>query len=151
MPASMTVDEKLAGLRTALNRHNYFYHVLDSPEITDSAYDELMNELLALEKLHPDKFSEDSPSSRVGGSPLSKFEKIVHKIPMLSLDKCSTEQELKAWSSRIEGRLISKSKVSYVCEPKIDGVAISLIYKEGAYTHRRAHQTHDQRGWRVGG
>ena len=127
----MTVDEKLADLRTALNRYNYCYHVLDSPEITDSAYDELMNELLALEKLHPDKFSEDSPSSRVGGSPLSKFEKIVHKIPMLSLDKCSTEQELKAWSSRIEGRLISKSKVSYVCEPKIDGVAISLIYKEG--------------------
>ncbi len=127
----MSVDEKLAGLRAALNRHNYLYHVLDSPEVTDSAYDELMSELLALETLHPDKISEDSPSSRVGGNPLSKFEKIVHKRPMLSLDKCSTEQELNAWFSRIDGRLTSKSMVSYVCEPKIDGVAISLTYKEG--------------------
>ena len=116
----MFVDEKLAELREALNRHNYLYHVRDSPEITDSAYDELMSELLVLEKLHPDKISEDSPSSRVGGSPLSKFEKIVHKRPMLSLDKCSTEQELKAWFSRIKSRLISKSTISYVCEPKID-------------------------------
>ena len=127
----MSVDEKLAELRAALNRHNYLYHVLDSPKITDSAYDELMEELLALEKLHPDKISEDSPSSRVGGIPLSKFEKIEHKRPMLSLDKCSSEQELKAWFSRIEGRLISKSTVSYVCEPKIDGVAVSLTYKKG--------------------
>ena len=127
----MSVDEKLAELRAALNQHNHLYHVLDSPEITDSAYDKLMSELLSLEKLHPDKVSTDSPSSRVGGSPLSKFEKIVHKKPMLSLDKCSSEQELKAWFSRIKGRLISKSTVSYVCEPKIDGVAISLTYKEG--------------------
>ena len=66
----MSVDEKLAELRAALNQHNHLYHVLDSPEITDSAYDELMSKLLALEKLHPDKISEDSPSSRVGGSPL---------------------------------------------------------------------------------
>ena len=127
----MAVDDKLAELREALNRHNYLYHVRDSPEITDSAYDELMSELLVLEKLHPDKISEDSPSRRVGGSPLSKFEKILHKRPMLSLDKCSTEQDLKAWFSRIEGRLTSNSMVSYVCEPKIDGVAISLTYKEG--------------------
>ena len=127
----MSVDEKLAELRAALNRHNYLYHVLDSPEITDSAYDGLMSELLALETLYPNKIAEDSPSSRVGGSPLSKFEKIVHKKPMLSLDKCSSEQELKAWFSRIKGRLIAKSAVSYVCEPKIDGVAISLTYKDG--------------------
>ena len=76
----MAVDDKLAELREALNRHNYLYHVRDSPEITDSAYDELMSELLVLEKLHPDKISEDSPSRRVGGSPLSKFEKILHKL-----------------------------------------------------------------------
>ena len=127
----MSVDEKLAELRAALNRHNHLYHVLDSPEITDSAYDELMSELLALEKLHPDKISQDSPSGRVGGSPLSKFEKIVHKKPMLSLDKCSSEQELKAWFFRIKGRLNSKSMISYVCEPKVDGVAISLTYRAG--------------------
>ena len=85
----------------------------------------------ALEKLHPIRSQQIRRQTELAGSPLSKFEKIVHKKPMLSLDKCSSEQELKAWFSRIKGRLISKSTVSYVCEPKIDGVAISLTYKEG--------------------
>ncbi len=127
----MTVDEKLKALRAKLNRHNHLYHVLDSPEISDLAYDELMNELLLLEKRYPDKVSEDSPSTRIGGTPLSKFEKIVHKIPMLSLDKCNSMQDLKAWVSRVESRIPSRIRSSYVCEPKIDGVAISLTYEEG--------------------
>ncbi len=118
-------------LRKTLNYHLHRYHVLDAPEIADAEYDRLFDELVALEAAHPELITPDSPSQRVGGAPSDQFDKVTHEVAMLSLDKCTTDEELGSWIARCAGRLDDPGAMSFTCEPKIDGVAVSLIYENG--------------------
>ncbi|MBB6454897.1 DNA ligase (NAD+) [Salirhabdus euzebyi] len=125
--------KQISLLREKLNKYNYEYHVLDQPSISDAAYDELMQELVKLEEQFPELITSDSPSQRVGGSPLDEFEKVEHTIPMLSLGNAFNEQDLKDFDRRVrEG--VDVSEVAYVCELKIDGLAISLRYVDGFFS-----------------
>jgi DNA ligase (NAD+) len=122
-------------LRSELNRHSYRYHVLDDPEIGDAEYDALFRELRELEEKHPELIARDSPTQRVGEKPLDKFAPAQHLQPMLSLANARSEDELRAWVERMRSHLaregISEPELEYVCEPKIDGFAISLVYRDG--------------------
>jgi DNA ligase (NAD+) len=122
-------------LRRELERHNHRYYVLDDPEISDAEYDELLNELRALEAEHPDLLTPDSPTQRVGAEPLDKFEQVTHLQPMLSLANARNEEELRAWVQRITGLLakqgVEDAQLEYVVEPKVDGLAVSLLYEDG--------------------
>lgn len=129
-----SVEARVEALRELVTYHLHRYHVLDAPEIADAEYDALFDELLALEAEHPELASPDSPSHRVGAAPLSQFNKVSHEVAMLSLDKCTTEEELDDWIRRCEGRLASGQKLSFFCEPKIDGVAVALVYEQGVLT-----------------
>ena len=127
----LDLQHRLAELHADLHHHNHCYHVLDAPEISDAEYDALFDELLRLEALYPETVSADSPSQRVGASPAAQFEKIEHPLPMLSLDKCTDANELREWMQRCRNRLADGSKLSFTCEPKIDGVAVALTYTDG--------------------
>ncbi len=119
-------------LRDLVNYHNYRYHVLDEPEISDAEYDELMRELRALEEEFPELVTEDSPTQRVGGAPLTDlFAPVHHRVPMLSLDNAFSWEELNAWGKRVERSL--GRQADFVCELKIDGVAIALTYEDERY------------------
>lgn len=118
-------------LRDELNRHAHHYYVLDEPLVSDSEYDRLMQELLKLEAEHPEWVSVDSPSQRVGGAVLDAFSQVQHEMPMLSLDNAFSDEELQAFDQRIKDRLKSREDIEYACEPKLDGIAVSLLYKEG--------------------
>jgi DNA ligase (NAD+) len=122
--------KRIEKLKEAINHHRYLYHVLDKPEISDAAFDTLKNELEELEFKFPDLITADSPTQRVGGEPLAKFEKVVHRIPMLSLSDAFSSSELKEWEERIQ-RLIPGETMDYFCELKLDGLAVSLEYKNG--------------------
>ncbi len=130
-PPRDNVQQQLENLRETLNYHLHRYHVLDAPEVADAQYDALFDELLALEAEHPDLVTLDSPSQRVGAQPSDQFEKVVHELAMLSLDKCTTEEELADWIERCQGRLDDPDALSFTCEPKIDGVAVALVYEQG--------------------
>ena len=131
-----------ARLRERVNYHLRRYHGLDEPEISDREYDELFDQLVALEAAHPELATPDSPTQRVGAAPATKFAAVRHATPMLSLDKCSSIAELEAWEQRCQ-RLLEGGDESanenaedsdgprYFCEPKIDGVAVSLLYRDG--------------------
>ena len=121
----------LAKLREQVARHAHRYHVLDDPEIADVDYDALFDRLLALEAAHPELVTPDSPTQRVGGDPAGKFEEVRHATPMLSLDKCVSAAELEAWQERCRRLLDDDDEPTYFCEPKIDGVAVSLLYVDG--------------------
>jgi DNA ligase (NAD+) len=126
---------RAAELRGALDHHNHRYYVLDDPEISDAEYDELINELRALEAEHPDLLTPDSPTQRVGAKPLERFAPARHRQPMLSLANARNEEELRAWLERSE-RLLNKegvpdAEICFVTEPKVDGLAISLLYEDG--------------------
>ncbi len=127
--------DRSAELRVALDRHNHRYYVLDEPEVSDSEYDALMNELRALEDEHPELRTPDSPTQRVGGTVLDKFEPAEHRQPMLSLANANNEEELRAWLVRSERFLlkggVENAEIRFVTEPKIDGLAISLLYEDG--------------------
>ncbi len=123
--------KRLQALRDELNHHLYRYHVLDAPEIADAEYDALFDELTALEQQFPDLVTADSPSQRVGGAPLGEFQQVTHEVAMLSLDKCTTSDELQDWIVRCQGRLDQPDELSFTCEPKIDGVAVALLYEDG--------------------
>ena len=128
--------EKRAGeLRRLIEHHNHRYYVLDEPEISDSEYDSLLDELRDLEAEHPELRTPDSPTQRVGGTPLDKFEQVRHLQPMLSLANARNEEELRAWDVRVR-RLAGDEAagIDYVSEPKIDGLAISLVYEDGVLT-----------------
>lgn len=127
----MTKQARLAELRSELNHHIHQYHVLDQPEVADAEYDALFDELLRLEAEHPEWVTADSPSQRVGGIPLDQFAKVAHPVAMLSLDKCTTEEELSDWIVRCQGRVDAPTQLSFACEPKIDGVAVALLYEDG--------------------
>ena len=131
----MSAASRAKELREQLDYHGHRYYVLDDPEISDSEYDGLLNELRDLEAEHPDLLTPDSPTQRVGGKPLDKFEPVEHLQPMLSLANARNEAELRAWLTRSENRLkkdgVEDAAIAFVTEPKIDGLAISLVYEDG--------------------
>jgi DNA ligase (NAD+) len=120
-----------AELSAELHRHNYLYYVLDQPEISDAEFDRLFRELLALEKAYPVLTDASSPSQRVGAPILDKFEPVRHSQPMLSLENAITEEEIKEFDTRIRRFLHREDEIEYVCELKMDGVAVELVYQEG--------------------
>jgi DNA ligase (NAD+) len=130
-PASSTVLDRVKTLRQALHRHNTLYHVQDNPEISDAAYDLMMQELMALEKAHPDLQSQDSPTVRVGAPPLAEFETASHSLPMLSLDNAFAVQDMIEFDSRVKKVLQIQDAILYTAEPKLDGVAVELVYEAG--------------------
>ena len=132
-----TAAGRAAQLRDQLHHHGYRYYVLDDPEIGDDDYDALLDELRALEAAHPELVTPDSPTQRVGGEPVSSLPKVRHEITMLSLANARTEEELRAWVARMRAHLaregIEDPRFEFVCEPKIDGLAISLRYEGGVF------------------
>lgn len=139
-----TVDARIEALTAELNHHIHRYHGLDSPEISDAQYDALFDELIALEAEHPELARDDSPSLRVGGDVLPGFDTVVHPKPMLSLDKCTSEDEFRAWFDRSTERL-DGATIALFGEPKIDGVAVALTYERGLLL-RAATRGDGQRG-----
>ena len=127
--------ERIAELRGTIEHHAHRYYVLDDPEVGDEEYDALFAELLALEAEHPELLTADSPTQRVGGTPVGRLEKVAHLEPMLSLGNARSEEELRAWVERMRNHLaregIAQPRFQYVVEPKVDGLAISLIYRNG--------------------
>lgn len=132
MPQSpLTPRERLEQLKQQISEHNHRYYVLDAPEVPDAEYDRLMLELQAIEALHPDWITPDSPSQRVGAAPLLAFEPVTHFRPMLSLDNVFNGDDFIAFDKRIRDRLGSDEEIEYACEPKYDGIAVSLVYVDG--------------------
>lgn len=125
------VVKRIQDLREALHRHNYRYYVLDDPEISDAEYDQLMRQLKDLERQHPELITPDSPTARVGAPPLEKFETVAHGLPMLSLDNAFSEDELRAFHDRVQRNLPPDEAVRYTAEPKLDGIAVELVYEDG--------------------
>ena len=130
MSASPKSQARAAALRRELAEHNHRYYVLDDPSIPDAEYDRLFRELQQLESEHPELRAEDSPTQRVGGAPLQEFEPVRHAVPMLSLDNCFSEGELRDFDRRVRQGL-NRERPSYVAEPKLDGLAVSLLYESG--------------------
>ncbi|MFD1217928.1 NAD-dependent DNA ligase LigA [Microbulbifer celer] len=118
-------------LHEILNRANYQYYVLDEPELPDVEYDRCLRELQQLEEEYPQLITPDSPTQRVGAEPLSAFSQVRHEMPMLSLDNAFSDEEMEDFDRRIRDRLNSKAPVEYACEPKLDGIAVSLLYRDG--------------------
>lgn len=128
------VEQRLQELRQILNEHAIRYYVEDAPTIPDAEYDRLMQELLEIEAQYPQWISEDSPSQRVGGAPLSSFEAVTHERPMLSLDNAFADSELDSFFRRIGERVAATQHARFCCEPKLDGLAVSLLYVDGRLT-----------------
>ena len=126
-----SIIERVKELRQALHRHNYRYYILDDPEISDAEYDRMMQELMKLEADFPDLMSQDSPTLRVGALPLDKFETIEHSFPMLSLENGFNDQDIMEFDRRIKRNLNIDSDIVYTAEPKLDGVAVELVYENG--------------------
>ncbi|AJF07299.1 NAD-dependent DNA ligase LigA [Geoalkalibacter subterraneus] len=122
--------ERHQDLCRRISHHNYLYHVLDEPEISDAEYDRLFRELLDIEREFPDLVTPDSPSQRVGAPPLGKFETIDHSLPMLSLENALNEGEWRDFDNRVKRGLETEDEVEYVCETKLDGVAVELVYRD---------------------
>src|SRR5919108_3760536 len=135
--ATKTLEARVDDLRKQLQHHLYRYHVLDEPEISDAEYDRLFNELKALEEEHPELVTPDSPTQRVAPEPVSELEKVRHPQAMLSLANAHSAEDLKAWIQRMRNFLaregITDPQFEFVAEPKIDGLAISLIYRDGVF------------------
>ena len=131
----MTVSERAEELKRQLAHHNHRYYVLDDPEVGDDVYDALLDELRAIERDHPELVRPDSPTQRVGAEPVSRLEKVRHLQPLFSLANARSEEELRAWVARMRGHLaregIEDPAFEFVAEPKIDGLAISLVYRDG--------------------
>ncbi len=128
-----TIRQRVEELRNTLNEHAYRYYVLDEPVISDAEYDRLYRELEQLEKQYPELISPDSPTQRVGDQPLEGFKQVQHEIPMLSLGNVFDEDELRAWDKRVRD-LTGLDVVEYSAEPKLDGLAVSLLYENGRLT-----------------
>ncbi len=136
---------RIAELREQLHQHNHLYYVLDTPDIPDAEYDRMLRELQSLEAQHPEMFDPNSPSQRVGSPILDKFTSVEHLVPMLSLDNVFTEDELTAFEQRLQERLGSDSPIVFTCEPKLDGIAVSLLYEQGNFV-RAATRGDGRRG-----
>jgi DNA ligase (NAD+) len=128
--SSKDVKKKIENLREEIRRHEYFYYVIDRPEISDADFDKLMRQLKDLEAEHPELLTADSPTQRVGGKPREGFVKVSHSSPMLSLDNTYNEEELRNWERRVH-ELTGRSDVDYVCELKLDGMSLALTYEDG--------------------
>ncbi|WP_416308012.1 NAD-dependent DNA ligase LigA [Neptunicella sp. SCSIO 80796] len=128
---SQSASQRIEQLRNEINQHNFNYYVDDNPSIPDAAYDRLLNELKALEQAHPDLVTADSPTRKVGGKALDAFTQVEHEVPMLSLDNAFDETEFNAFVKRINDRLKQDSVLDFSCEPKLDGLAVSLLYENG--------------------
>lgn len=133
MPHS--IETQLEHLREKLREYEYHYHVLDNPLVPDAEYDRLMNELKNLEWQHPELITSDSPTQRVGAKPLDGFAQITHETPMLSLDNAFSDDDLTGFLRRIEDRIaINSNQIEFCCEPKLDGLAVSILYVDGVLT-----------------
>ena len=130
MPAPKDVEKKIEALREKIRHHEHLYYVLDNPEISDAEFDNLMQQLKGLETEHPSLITADSPTQRVGGKPREGFVKVPHSSHMLSLDNTYNEEELRDWERRVH-ELTGRQDVDYVCELKLDGMSLALIYEEG--------------------
>lgn len=124
-------QQKVAELRNTLNEYNYQYYVLDEPSVPDAVYDRDMQALIALEKQYPTLLSPNSPSQKVGGAALSSFEQVTHDVPMLSLDNAFDAESLLAFEKRLKDRLKDSATMDFSCEPKLDGLAVSILYENG--------------------
>jgi DNA ligase (NAD+) len=131
MANARSAAARVRELRTQIDHHNYRYHVLDDPEVSDAEYDRLMRELKGLEEQYPDLITADSPTQRVGAAPVSELEEVIHTTPMLSLDNAFTEEDLIAFDRRVRERLDDVEQVEYCAEPKLDGLAVSFRYEKG--------------------
>ena len=129
------IIDKIKSIRDQLNNHNYQYYILDAPIISDSEYDALFRELQELETLHPELISNDSPTQRVGAKPLESFGSIDHSIPMLSLDNAMNKDETSAFYERLQKGLKTDQSIEIVAEPKLDGLGVELVYKNGMLSH----------------
>ena len=128
--STMKLKQRIDSLREEINAHNYSYYVLDNPEIPDSEYDRLLRELNDIEKQHPELITSDSPTQRVGATPLDSFSEVKHEVPMLSLGNAFSDQDISDFDKRIrEG--VEQDDIEYAAEPKLDGLAISLLYENG--------------------
>jgi DNA ligase (NAD+) len=130
MAARKTPAARAEELRRLLHHHSYTYYILDRPEITDADYDRLFNELKELEAAHPDLVTPDSPTQRVGGTVAEGFASVQHRVPMLSLDNAYTADEIREFEARLQ-RALPGASFTYVCEPKVDGLGVALLYEKG--------------------
>ena len=128
--SSPAIEKKIETLREKIRRHEHLYYVLDAPEISDADFDKLMNELKRLEAEYPKLVTPDSPTQRVGGKPREGFVKAKHSSPMLSLDNAYSEEELRDWERRVH-ELSGRTDLEYMCELKLDGMSLALVYKDG--------------------
>ncbi|WP_158769615.1 NAD-dependent DNA ligase LigA [Paraglaciecola sp. L1A13] len=131
MSNALSPAQRLTQLINTISEYNYQYYVADNPTVPDAEYDRLMRELLEIETAHPDLRNPDSPSQKVGGAALSAFEQIEHEVPMLSLDNAFDEGDMVAFEKRIKDRLNITDEISFSCEPKLDGLAVSILYENG--------------------
>ena len=127
------VEKEVLNLRREIDKHNYQYYVLDDPLISDAEYDKLFRRLLELEKERPDLATADSPTQRVGAPPLDKFKTVQHTLPMLSLSNANDQEETREFEERIQRFLKTTEAIEYAAEPKIDGVAVELVYDNGGF------------------
>ncbi|MFL1452972.1 NAD-dependent DNA ligase LigA [Marinobacter sp. GN3S48] len=132
--ATPETANRVQELRQTIDEHNYRYYVLDDPQVPDAEYDRLFRELQDLEASHPELVTDDSPTRRVGANAETSFEEVVHRVPMLSLDNAFNDEELRDFDRRVKDRLKTGEDIEYVCEPKLDGLAVSLHYEQGVLT-----------------
>src|SRR6516165_5738907 len=128
-----TITERIQTLREQINHYNHRYYVDAVSEISDKEYDHLLKELQKLEDEHPDLAAPDSPTRRVGGKPIEGFTTVTHRVPMLSIDNTYNAGELREFDKRVRKALGKSESVTYVVEPKIDGVAMSMTYENGVF------------------
>ncbi|CNF46845.1 NAD-dependent DNA ligase LigA [Yersinia rohdei] len=126
-----SIIQQINQLKTSLRHHEHQYYVLDAPEIPDAEYDRMMQQLRELEAQHPELITNDSPTQRVGGAPLDAFEQVKHEVPMLSLDNVFDEESYLAFDKRVHDRLKTAEPLTFCCELKLDGLAVSLLYENG--------------------
>lgn len=131
LPSPNNFPPEIEQLRQEIRHHNYRYYALDDPQTTDADYDRLMQRLRQLEEQYPESITPDSPTQRVGSTPLSAFQTVVHEMPMLSLDNAFSDEDLLAFNQRVQDRLKTKDDIEYACEVKLDGIAVSLLYRDG--------------------
>lgn len=131
-PDKNTIAE-LNQLRATINQHNRLYYIDDNPAISDEKYDQLFDRLLKIEELHPDLITPDSPSQRIGAEPSKKFDTVQHRIPMLSLQKVTTVEEFEEFDRRVREGLETEDEMEYIVEPKLDGLAVELVYENGLF------------------
>ena len=130
-----SIKKKISKLKDEINQHNINYYVHDNPTISDGEYDSLLNELIQLEKNNPELITADSPTQRVGATPLTEFNTIEHSLPMLSLANAMNDDEIHDFDKQIKKFLNTENEIEYTCEPKLDGLAVELVYKNGIFQH----------------